>query len=121
MYNAGHITNNEEGIKFFEKYDVEYKQMKQSGELRGKMTTSNKAYEFWKNAEDVLKGCGAGMLIDHIDVWEDKDGQPIVTLSPYHGMVTEGLKDRMRNHGFVIEYANCTPYMGADMIVVRAA
>lgn len=117
MFNAGHITSNDEGIKFFEKYDVEFKIMKNLDEIRGKSTS--RAYNTWKSAESSLKSCGAGRLVDHVDVWEDKAGKAIATLSPYTGMITDELEILMRSFGFVIEYSGCRPYAGVDMIVVK--
>ena len=112
MFSVGHITNNEEGIKLFEKYGIEYQQMKRSGELRGQIYPRNRYYDFWGDVKQLLPE----ELNDHVDVWQDSAGKPVAMLSPYAGRHTlNGLAEVMERCGYLIELSECFPYAGTDV------
>lgn len=116
MFSAGHITNNDEGIKLFEKYGIEYKQMKRSGELRGQLYPRDRYYDFWSEVKHILPE----ELNDHVDVWQDAAGKPVAVLSPYAGRsALNGLAEEMERRGYLIELSGCFPYVGTEAIVVR--
>lgn len=116
-YREGYCTDNSEGIKLFDKYDIDYKVDKSRGRLCGSYVLNDRNWEFREGLRKALPS----ELNDHVDLWQDRDGDPVAVLSPYWNerCFTRKIVNRLAQRGFQIELSGCYPYAGVEAFVIR--
>lgn len=116
-YREGYCTDISEGIKLFHKYGIDYEVDEDRGRLCGSYVISDRNREFREGLRKVLPA----ELNDHVDFWQDKDGDPVAVLSPYWNekCFTRKTVNRLARRGFQIELSGCYPYAGVEAFVIR--
>ena len=117
MYREAYCTDNSEGIKLFNKYGIDYEVEENRGKLRGLYVRSEQNREFREELGKVLPS----ELNDHVDYWQDREGDPVAVLSPYWNekCFTRKIVNRLARRGFQIELSGCYPYAGVEAFVIR--
>lgn len=116
-YREGYCTDSSEGIKLFDKYDIDYKVDESRGRLCGPYVLNDRNWEFREGLRKALPS----ELNDHVDFWQDRDGDPVAVLSPYWNerCFTRKIVNRLARRGFQIELSGCYPYAGVEAFVIR--